>query len=46
MLTRQDDKTKISILQDKEVEELIKEFEVKEEEAKKAEEKKKQPASS
>ena len=46
VLTRADEKTKISILANDEVTELIKEFEAKEEENKKAEEKKKQPVSS
>lgn len=46
LLTREDEKTKIRILQNDEVTVLIKEFEAKEEEAKRAEEKKKQPASS
>lgn len=44
MLTREDEKTKISILPNGEVTDLIKEFEAKEEENKKAEEKKKQPS--
>ncbi|KAF6040063.1 PSMA4 [Bugula neritina] len=44
VLSRVDDKTKITILANEEVTELIKEFEAKEEENKKAEEKKKQPS--
>lgn len=45
MLSRVDEKTKISILANGEVTDLIKDFEAKEEETKKAEEKKKQPSS-
>lgn len=46
VLTRVENKTKLIILEDSEVSELIKEFEAKEEENKKADERKKQTGGS